>query len=226
MPGAARPRERRRTTGRRAAGGRARAVRRPSGWGAIAIALLLAALGATQLDVDLGGGWDSTPVAPGAPASEPTGGGASGADSSGEEGAPPDAAGVPRVEAAAEAALMAAVNGARRAHGVSPVRTSALLGRAARGHSLDLRASGDCGHDGADGSSLEDRLARLDAALERFGEVVACGSATADAAVAQWLDSRAHRAIVLGASYRSAGAGVALGATAAASRWTVVFGAP
>lgn len=129
-------------------------------------------------------------------------------------------------EVKAEAALGAAIDRARRDHGVPALRASAPLDLAARGHSVDLRDSGRCSHDGSDGSSLADRLARLDITLQRYGEVVACGAASADAAVEQWLDSRAHRAIVLGATYRSVGVGVALGASAAGSRWTAVLGVP
>lgn len=127
---------------------------------------------------------------------------------------------------AAEEALFGAINRARADHRLAALVDSAPLGRAARAHSADLRATSRCSHDGSDGSSLEDRLAAVDANLQRYGEVVACGSASAAAAVEQWLASIAHRDILLGRGFRTVGVGVALGANAADGRWTAVLGTP
>lgn len=127
---------------------------------------------------------------------------------------------------AAEEALFAAMNRARKAKRLPALRVSAPLARAARAHSEDLRATSRCSHEGSDGSSLQDRLAAVGIVLARYGEVVACGSASAKAAVEQWLDSDAHRDILLGRSYKTVGVGVALGAEGSDARWTAVLGAP
>ncbi|MEO8082924.1 MAG: CAP domain-containing protein [Ardenticatenales bacterium] len=127
---------------------------------------------------------------------------------------------------AAEEALFGAINRARTDRGLAALAESAPLGRAARAHSADLKATSRCSHDGSDGSSLEDRLAAVEVNLQRYGEVVACGSASADAAVEQWLASSAHRDILLGRGFRTVGVGVALGANAADGRWTAVLGTP
>ena len=62
---------------------------------------------------------------------------------------------------AAEEALFAAMNRARKAKRLPALRVSAPLARAARAHSEDLRATSRCSHEGSDGSSLQDRLAAV-----------------------------------------------------------------
>ncbi len=127
---------------------------------------------------------------------------------------------------AAEEALFAAINRARKTKRLPALRISAPLAHAARAHSADLRATSRCSHEGSDGSSLQDRLAAVGVVPARYGEVVACGSASAKAAVEQWLDSDAHRDILLGRAFKSVGVGVALGAEVSDARWTAVLGAP
>lgn len=128
-----------------------------------------------------------------------------------------------RTEVEAEGALLAAINRVRTAERLPALRASTPLARAAQAHSADLRATSRCSHDGSDGSSLEDRLAIAGADVRWYGEIIACGSVSAEAAVEQWLDSDAHQDILLGRDYESVGVGVALGADA---RWTAVLGTP
>lgn len=186
---------------RTARAGSGRPSRRTAGQGgiaALALALLLGALGIARTGIGQGG-----------------------PDDAGER-----AAARRSPSSAAEDALFEAINRARADHRLAALTESSPLARAARAHSADLRDTSRCSHDGSDGSSLEDRLAAVDAKLRSYGEVVACGSASAGAAIRQWLGSSAHRAIVLGRSYRTAGVGVALGASAADGRWTAVLGTP
>lgn len=130
-------------------------------------------------------------------------------------------------EREAEGALFAAINRVRSTEGLPALRASTPLARAAQAHSADLRATSRCSHDGSDGSSLEDRLAIAAADVRWYGEIIACGSVSAEAAVEQWLDSDAHQDILLGRDYESVGVGVALGANGAAdARWTAVLGTP
>ena len=83
-----------------------------------------------------------------------------------------------------------------------------------------------CSHDGSDGSSLESRLKAAGVEASAYAETVACGSGSADEAVRQWLDSKAHRPIILGKAYRRLGVGVAVSADGADTRWTADLGTP
>lgn len=191
------------------AGSRRRSTRTAGqgGIAALAIALLLGALGVVRSGLGRGGPAGAGERAAATADARTTDAGRSSSSS-------------------AEESLLGAMNRARVDHQRAALTESAPLARAARAHSVDLRDTSRCSHDGSDGSSLEDRLAAVNAKLRAYGEVVACGSASAGAAVRQWLDSSAHRDILLGRSYRTVGVGVALGAIPADGRWTAVLGTP
>ena len=139
---------------------------------------------------------------------------------------PTGSSGGARTLSAMERDLAAAINAARNDAGLPMLTMDRQLTAAATGHSEDLLAHQACSHDGSDGSSLESRLKAAGVEASAYAETVACGSGSADEAVRQWLDSKAHRPIILGKAYRRLGVGVAVSADGAYTRWTADLGTP
>lgn len=115
--------------------------------------------------------------------------------------------------ASLESALVRQINTVRVARGVRPLSPSAHLKRAASTHSRAMVEQGFFAHESADGTSFADRLKRfypvrgswsVSENLAIFGGV----APTAEAVVQAWLDSPAHRANLLGPSFRELGLGV------------------
>jgi uncharacterized protein YkwD len=107
-----------------------------------------------------------------------------------------------------EAVLMR-LNETRRAYGLRPVRQTLRLRWVARHHSTFLARARRLQHDSADGSSFARRIRRV-ARYRRAGETVAFGR-TPRWIVRAWLESPAHRAIILDGRYRFVGIGAARG---------------
>lgn len=104
-----------------------------------------------------------------------------------------------------------AINAARAERGLSPLHTSRRLRAAAVFHSYDMAGHGFFSHDSSDGTSASTRLARFypSGGYRRWaiGEALLWYSPGVDAAtaVADWLSSPEHRAILLAADYREIG---------------------
>jgi uncharacterized protein YkwD len=119
--------------------------------------------------------------------------------------------GAARISAAdgLERPLLELVNQARRQAGLDPLRPSATLARAANGHGRAMARHGFFSHDSRDGSSFRDRLTRLDRSLRDgvVGEVLLWRSPapTPAEALAMWLASPPHRAVLLDGRYRTIG---------------------
>jgi uncharacterized protein YkwD len=119
--------------------------------------------------------------------------------------------------AVARAAVLCAVNRARRHNGLAALRGNASLRRAAGRHARDMARRGYFAHQRPGGPSLMERLHAAGWQGNAAGEAIAwgCGElATASATVRAWLDSPPHRAILLG-GYAEAGVGMAGKAPAA-----------
>jgi len=113
------------------------------------------------------------------------------------------------------------INIERAQVGLPPLHTHAALRTASRRHSADMLLNGFCGHVGSDGSSAWERLS--DAGyFNPYGEIVACGQVSPAAAVATWMNSPAHRAIILCTPCTEMGAGHA--GQGFLNYWTVTFG--
>lgn len=119
----------------------------------------------------------------------------------------------PAAQAAAltqnERALLGAVNEARAANGLRPLRVDATLTRAARSYSSTLIRTDVFTH-----GALGARLARAGAQGPVFGENLAWGSgsrATAQGIVRGWLASPGHRANVLRPGWTRIGLGAKVG---------------
>ena len=105
--------------------------------------------------------------------------------------------------------LLRSMNEARAEQGVGPVRPSATLTRAARAHSADMLRTEVFGHYG-----FVERMQRFGVRGPYVGENLAWGvgdSAEADAIVAGWLASPAHRGNLLNPRFRFVGLGFATG---------------
>ena len=122
---------------------------------------------------------------------------------------------VPAASARADTAsdTLAALNQARAARGVAPLRADAQLAQAARGHSRDMVARGYFAH--GDFPSRVRRTGWMRSRGEwRLGENLAWGTgamATPGAVVEAWLASPSHRRIMLARGLRRVGIGVAAG---------------
>lgn len=122
----------------------------------------------------------------------------------------------PKLErrAVLENAVVNAMNRARAAKGLRALRAAPGLRTAARGHSRSMLARGFFGHDSADGTVFSERIKRHytsrgwmtwsvgEALLSSQGSAV-----DADAIVTAWLESPAHRAIILSPTWRDTGIG-------------------
>ena len=106
-------------------------------------------------------------------------------------------------------AVAAATNAARYRHGVSGLRWSRPLARAARRHSGHMARTGVFAH-----GAFSRRIARFSRAAsvgENLAWVSNCGRGTGRRIVAMWLNSPAHRAVLLSHGYRRVGIGVRRG---------------
>jgi uncharacterized protein YkwD len=110
----------------------------------------------------------------------------------------------------AERSLLTAINSARAAAGVAPLRASVPLNSAATWQSQVLARAGILDHTSPDGSTLIDRLTRVRWHGSAAGEDLAVAPTPASA-VAMWMQSPGHRENLLRASFRSVGLGLARG---------------
>ena len=119
-----------------------------------------------------------------------------------------------------ESALLQAVNTARAAHDLRPLRVDRTLVRVARGHSVALLRRDVFTH-----GAFSTRIRRSGAQGPFFGENLAWGTgsrATAARIVRGWLRSPGHRRNLLRPGFRRIGIGAATGNFAGYAGATVV----
>ena len=119
----------------------------------------------------------------------------------------------------AEKKVISLVNKERAKHGLAPVRFNASLTRAARAHSRQMARRGVLTHRSANGDTVARRLIRHGYKRSGYrtwsvGENIARARAgtlfaTPDGTVCLWMNSRAHRQVILKAKFRNVGVGVA-----------------
>lgn len=129
----------------------------------------------------------------------------------------------PADAAALRGAVLARVNAERQAAGLSPLRRSALLDRAAQSQACDNAARGIYSHTGADGSDLRQRLRRAGYPTRTGAENTALGFEDPARLTAFWMASPGHRSNILLPAARDIGIGIADGAR---RHWVMVAGAP
>jgi uncharacterized protein YkwD len=110
----------------------------------------------------------------------------------------------------AERTLLTAINAARAAAGVAPLRASVSLTSAAGWQSQVLAGAGYLDHTSPDGSTLIDRLTRARWRGSVAGEDLAVAP-SASGAVSMWMQSPGHRENLLSASFHTVGLGLARG---------------
>jgi uncharacterized protein YkwD len=115
-----------------------------------------------------------------------------------------------RQMSSAERTLLAAINAARAAAGVAPLRATDTLTTAATWQSQVLARAGVLEHTSPDGSTLADRLTRVGWRGTAAGEDLAVAP-TAASAVAMWMQSPGHRENLLRPAFRIVGLGLARG---------------
>jgi len=105
--------------------------------------------------------------------------------------------------------MLQAMNSAREAHGLAPLRIDGRLQRAACGHSRAMLRTDTFSH-----GAFAARIRRAGVRARRVGENLAWGVgalAEAHAIVNTWLASPEHRANLLRAGYRTVGVGIRVG---------------
>lgn len=118
---------------------------------------------------------------------------------------------------------LAAINSFRNSKGLKPVVEDPRLQSAARAHACDSAARGRMGHDGSDGSTLADRVAREGYRYRSVAENVAQGYPSPQAVTQGWVDSRGHRRNMLMREAQDAGLAVAIDASGDL-HWVLVLG--
>ncbi len=116
-----------------------------------------------------------------------------------------------------EKQILSLVNAKRTARGLAPVRFQSNLMFAARAHSRDMARRNILTHYSAGGTAVSQRLLsfgykRTGYTSWTVGENVGCAStsvATPQKIVSMWMNSTAHRAIILKRSFRDTGIGIA-----------------
>ena len=115
-------------------------------------------------------------------------------------------------------ATLCVLNAERARRDLRPLRLSAKLATAARGHSLAMVRGKFFSHDSAGGASFVDRIRRtgyLSGARNWYvGENIAYGSGARSSASSigrAWMNSPPHRANILSTSFREIGIGLAMG---------------
>ena len=109
-----------------------------------------------------------------------------------------------------ERAIVRAINRQRSKHGLSKLRSSDRLARAADYHSWEMLDADYFAHESRDGGPFDQRVRRF-ADHKALGETLAmvsgCGRKAAGRIVRMWMDSPGHRAVLLSSSYRKVGLG-------------------
>ena len=116
--------------------------------------------------------------------------------------------------------LLQAVNAARTAYGLRPLRIDPSLTQAAQAHSTDMLRRDYFAH-----GNFPGRMAAFHVSLRTAGENLAWGSGPygrAGEVVQEWLASPEHRANLLGAGFSRIGLGIARGTFLGTGDATVV----
>jgi uncharacterized protein YkwD len=117
--------------------------------------------------------------------------------------------------------------GTRSFDAAGPVRTNALLQRAAAEHAEDMARHGYFEHESRDGSTPADRVARTGYRWRSVGENLASGQTTPQQVVREWIASPAHCATLMGPQYTEMGVAYSVNIDSPDGiYWTQVFARP
>lgn len=130
---------------------------------------------------------------------------------------------VPPPDGDCSAQVEGLINRQRANFNLGPLASNAALRRAADGHALDMAIMRRCTHTGSNGSDPFARMTEQGYASP-YGEIVACGQTSPDAAVQAWMNSAGHRAIILCPRCTEVGAGCRTTSDGYRFYWAVNFG--
>ncbi|GIV10759.1 MAG: hypothetical protein KatS3mg020_0250 [Fimbriimonadales bacterium] len=119
-----------------------------------------------------------------------------------------------------------AVNEARVAHGLPPLKLNMQLCEAAQTYAEALLETGRFQHADAQGRRADYRATQADYFYSELGENLAAGQLCWERALEMWLQSQSHRANLLNAKYRELGVGFSADdQTRYRTTWTQLLGA-
>jgi len=129
------------------------------------------------------------------------------------------------VSADFESEVLDLVNDERAAHGLHPLSYDHQLAEAARDHSEDMAIQDYFSHTSLDGRIPNDRISDAGYSYNTYGENIAAGYRTPEAAMNGWMTSPGHRANILGVNFCDIGVGYAYQAGSEYGHyWTQNFG--
>ena len=132
---------------------------------------------------------------------------------------------IPANAGAMQAELIDHLNAERRARGLSALRLSPSLDKAAQAHACDNAKRLSISHVSSDGSHLQTRLRRAGYAYRTAAENTGRGFASGARAVQWWMNSPKHKQNMMMGQIRDVGVGIAM-SSAPDSRlhWIIVLG--
>ncbi|KAL3665509.1 hypothetical protein V7S43_009544 [Phytophthora oleae] len=104
------------------------------------------------------------------------------------------------------AAMLTAVNQERAKQGVQSLCMSKKLQAAAQRHSDDMAKNNYMAHDGADGSTMSQRITEAGYEWDSVAENVAAGQEEVQSVMESWMQSAGHRENIMSADYTMFGA--------------------
>lgn len=141
-------------------------------------------------------------------------------------GLPVQACNLPSNADALQAEVLSQLNDERKANGLSALKLSAKLDKAAQGHACDNAERRSVSHDSSDGGTLTTRLRKAGYKYRTAAENTGRGFGTGVRAVEWWMNSPKHRANILLARVKDVGIGIAISDSPDNKlHWVINFGA-
>ena len=117
--------------------------------------------------------------------------------------------------------------GSKRFEAAGPLRWNSTLAEVAGSHAESMARHDFFDHSGRDGSTPDQRVARVGYRYRATGENIAAGQDRPEDAVVTWIKSPAHCANLMNSSYTEMGAGFSINkASKRGIYWVQVFGTP
>ena len=138
---------------------------------------------------------------------------------------PAQACNVPSNAKALQSEVLAHLNAERKAYGLSPLKLSPRLDKAAQGHACDNADRRSISRDSSDGGTLTTRLRKAGYKYRAAAENTGRGFGTGARAVEWWMNSPKHRSNILFDRVKDVGIGIALSdAPDNKIHWVINFG--
>ena len=126
-----------------------------------------------------------------------------------------------------ETELLRLTNLERQKVGLSPLKLSSQLTKAAQSHAADMARNNYFSHTGRNGSSMADRAKGNGYKYFALGENIAAGKTTPEGTMRQWMNSPGHRANILNSRFTEIGFGYENAPNSSYRHyWVQVFGTP